>query len=105
MKIEVSRKDGSTEIITLTEPLTVVRGEHFNILKTSTGMEHWFTPEGKYECDCVSFVRNSGIPTKVIVLKCRNCKTEYVLYPNGQIEYNLSSAAVTVLGTEVGGRP
>ena len=51
------------------------------------------------KCDCVSLVRNTDIPAKIIVLKCRNCNTEYILYPNGQIEYNLSSAAVTVLGT------
>ena len=52
------------------------------------------------KCDCVSFVRNSEIPEKIIILRCRNCNAEYVLYPNGQIEYNLSATAVTVLGTE-----
>ena len=53
------------------------------------------------KCDCVSLVRNSEIPTKIIVLKCSLCKAEYVLYPNGQIEYNLSAVSVLTFGIGV----
>ena len=49
MKIQVIRKDGSLETLTLTEPLTIVRGEGMNRLVTSTGMEHWFTEQGIYD--------------------------------------------------------
>lgn len=49
MKIKVIRKDGSKEIITLTEPLTIVRGEQLNYIRTSTGMEHWFDQDGNYD--------------------------------------------------------
>lgn len=49
MNIQVVRCDGSTEVLTLTEPLEVSRGEGMNCLKTSTGMEHFFLQDGRYD--------------------------------------------------------
>ena len=49
MKIQVVRRNGSHEILTLTEPLTIVRGTHMNRLKTSTGMDHFFNEDGTYD--------------------------------------------------------
>ena len=49
MKIQVVRNDGSREAITLTEPLTVIRGDRMNRLVCQTGMEHWFTEDGIYD--------------------------------------------------------
>jgi hypothetical protein len=49
MKIQVVRQDGRHETLTLTEPLTLVRGERQNTLVTQTGMEHFFTQEGRYD--------------------------------------------------------
>lgn len=49
MKIKVQRVSGSIEAITLTEPLEVDRGPGLNILRTSTGMHHFFTEDGKYD--------------------------------------------------------
>ena len=48
MKITVKRKDG-LETLTLTEPLTIERGDPLNVLVTSTGMRHYFTAEGIYD--------------------------------------------------------
>lgn len=45
----VSAKDGRHELITLTEPLTLVEGETLNRIVTGTRVEHWFTPEGAYD--------------------------------------------------------
>ena len=50
MKIIVQHNDKSLEIITLTEPLTVIRGGNLNRIVTSTGFEHWFDQEGYYDC-------------------------------------------------------
>jgi hypothetical protein len=49
MKLVVVHKNGDQEVITLTEPLTVVRGEKLNRLETSTGAEHWFDQDGWYD--------------------------------------------------------
>jgi hypothetical protein len=38
-------------------------------------------------CSCEAWVREQPIPGKIIVLKCSSCRTEYTLYPNGQIAY------------------
>lgn len=40
-------------------------------------------------CDCITWIRELPIPTKIIILKCRGCKVEYTLYPNGQIAYEI----------------
>lgn len=50
MKVIVQGKGGvPQEVITLTEPLTIIRGESMNRLHTATGMDHWFTVEGYYD--------------------------------------------------------
>jgi len=50
MRIVVMHGDRRTpEVITLTEPLVVVRGKKLNSLLTSTGMQHWFTQDGFYD--------------------------------------------------------
>ena len=49
MKIRVIRANHTQEVITLTEPLTIIRREAMNRIATSTGMEHWFTEEGIYD--------------------------------------------------------
>jgi hypothetical protein len=48
MKIQVVRADGNKEVLTLTEPVTIIRGG-LNRLVCSTGMEHWFTADGVYD--------------------------------------------------------
>ena len=45
----VSAVDGRHELITLTEPVTIVRGDKFNRLICATGMEHWFDLDGTYD--------------------------------------------------------
>jgi hypothetical protein len=49
MKIAVMRESGASEVITLTEPIEIRRGEFMNCLKTSTGFEHFFLPDGTYD--------------------------------------------------------
>lgn len=50
MKIQVVRKDGSHEILTLTEPVAITRFDgHGGKLKTATGMEHFFNEDGTYD--------------------------------------------------------
>jgi hypothetical protein len=39
------------------------------------------------DCSCVRWIRGLDIPGKVIILKCSICKTEYTLWPNGQIQF------------------
>lgn len=55
MKIQVIRCDGKTETITLTDPVSISRGEGMNCLKTSTGFEHFFTQDGIYDGWGMSF--------------------------------------------------
>jgi len=40
-----------------------------------------------YKCQSSGNTMYLDIPTKVIILKCSKCKTDYTLYPNGQIIY------------------
>lgn len=49
MKIIVVHENQSQEIVTLTEPLKIVRGGSLNRLVTATGMEHFFTEAGYYD--------------------------------------------------------
>ena len=49
MKIQVVGVGGRRELITLTEPLTLVPGELLNRIVTGTGMEHWFKLDGTYD--------------------------------------------------------
>jgi hypothetical protein len=49
MKIIVQHEKGEREVITLTEPLQIVRGLDLNRIVTATGMEHFFTLEGYYD--------------------------------------------------------
>ena len=37
--------------------------------------------------DCITWIKNRPVPEKVIILRCTQCSTEYMLYPNGQIGY------------------
>jgi hypothetical protein len=59
MKIQVTKRDGSQEVLTLTEPLTIFRSEHGNRLQTSTGMDHFFNLDGTYD--------GWGMPVKIAV--------------------------------------
>lgn len=49
MKIDVIHRNGTREIIVLTEPLVISRGDGMNRLACSTGMEHWFNEDGTYD--------------------------------------------------------
>jgi hypothetical protein len=49
-----------------------------------------------WKCDCAAFVSKADLPQKVIVLKCSNCGTEYVLFPNGKIEYTVTSNSICI---------
>jgi len=50
MKIRVvSAKGGRHENITLSEPLTISKGDNLNKLISGDGMEHWFKPDGTYD--------------------------------------------------------
>lgn len=49
MKIQVvSAKDGRHELITITEPVTILRGENMDRLVCGT-TEHWFNKDGTYD--------------------------------------------------------
>ena len=47
------------------------------------------------ECPCVSWIQQQPVPSKVLIFKCSACKTDYTLYPNGQIAYETTTNAVT----------
>jgi hypothetical protein len=49
MKIIVTHADRTLETLTLTEPLQIHRGQRLNRLETSTGISHFFTPDGYYD--------------------------------------------------------
>lgn len=52
MKIQVKRRDGRCEVITLTGTLTVNEGETFSCLASEANgqiIEHFFTPAGLYD--------------------------------------------------------
>jgi hypothetical protein len=44
----VSAKDGRHELITLTDPVTILRGEKMDRLICGN-IEHWFTKDGTYD--------------------------------------------------------
>jgi hypothetical protein len=65
--IQVVRRDGGTETLTLTGPLIIQpKGpdETFARLLTSTGMEHWFYGDGTYDGWGMSFP-DGGVPMPV----------------------------------------
>lgn len=39
------------------------------------------------ECPCEEWISNLPIPSKVIGFICSLCKTQYTLFPNGEIMY------------------
>jgi len=48
-------------------------------------------------CDgCARWIRSLDVPGKVIVLICSVCRTEYTLYPNGEIAYNTADPLIWV---------
>jgi hypothetical protein len=38
-------------------------------------------------CPCEEWIKSQPIPGKVIGFVCQQCRTEYTLYPNGEIAY------------------
>jgi len=61
MNIRIQRCDARIETIVLTEPITIHRGTELDCLKTSTGMSHFFTKEGKYDGWEIAIDEVSGI--------------------------------------------
>ena len=41
------------------------------------------------QCQCAEYIRRSDIPAKIIVMECERCHAKYVLYPSGQISYDV----------------
>ena len=49
MKIKVQHEDGRIETLTLKGELVVSEGKELDRIRTSSGMEHFFTKDGHYD--------------------------------------------------------